>query len=152
MSKRWQLGQAIVIAAGVHRNQYDKGGMPYILHPLHIMNQLLFDIELATIGVLHDVVEDSNGLVTIATLQNKGFNDRVCAAVKLLTHKKADLYSTYILGMRWNYDVIRVKKKDLEHNSIMTRLSKITVNDMERIDKYNSAYRVLSDAENKFIK
>ena len=55
MDKHKQLSEAIVLATIAHRNQVDKGGNPYILHPLHIMNQLLFDTQLATIAVLHKV-------------------------------------------------------------------------------------------------
>ena len=56
MNKQEQLTKAINIAAVSHYGQFDRGGKPYILHPLHLMNQTLFDIQLATIAVLHDAI------------------------------------------------------------------------------------------------
>jgi len=44
MNKYEQLAEAIKIATNAHAGQFDKGGKPYILHPLHLMNQTLFDI------------------------------------------------------------------------------------------------------------
>ena len=58
-----QLALGIEVAVLAHKGQYDKAGKPYILHPLHLMNQLMFDKQLATIAVLHDVVEDSSLLL-----------------------------------------------------------------------------------------
>ena len=91
------LGLAIEIAVAAHKGQVDKGGFPYILHPLHLMNQLMFDLELATIAVLHDVVEDSKW--SLEALKAQGFSARVIAALGLLTHHKGDSYSEYIAKM-----------------------------------------------------
>jgi len=69
-----QLANAISIATNAHHGQYDRGRKPYILHPLYLMSQCLFDLELATIAVLHDVVEDSeitlenHMMITLPTL------------------------------------------------------------------------------------
>ena len=52
------LARAIEIAASAHRNQVDKGGKPYILHPIRVMMSLNSEDE-KIVGVLHDVVEDS---------------------------------------------------------------------------------------------
>ena len=70
------LGRAIEVATQAHAGQFDKGGKPYILHPLHLMNQLMFDIELAQIAVMHDVVEDSD-YYTLDILEKIGFSKRV---------------------------------------------------------------------------
>ncbi len=145
-----QLAKAIKLAAIVHQDQFDKGGKPYILHPLHLMQQLLFDIELATIAVLHDVVEDSNGSITIQALENQWFSKRVCSAIELLTHKKGESYYDYIGGICTNIDAIRVKRKDLEHNSDITRLKGIRPKDIERIEKYHSAFLRLGRARDNF--
>jgi (p)ppGpp synthase/HD superfamily hydrolase len=52
------LNKAIEIAARAHAGQVDKGGLPYILHPLRIM--LTRENEMERIcAVLHDVIEDS---------------------------------------------------------------------------------------------
>lgn len=147
------LARAVNIASEVHLNQFDKGGKPYILHPLHLMQQLLFDTELAVIAVLHDVIEDSNGVWTIERLRQEGFSERVLDALILLTHDSADDYLTvYIPAICTNFDAIRVKRKDLEHNSSVTRLKGLREKDFKRLEKYCIAFKMLGDAKKKFIK
>ncbi len=143
-----QLSLAIHIASDVHLDQFDKGGNPYILHPLHLMQQLLFDKELAAIAVLHDVIEDSAGAITIGFLRSEGFSERVLAALELLTHNEGQNYlESYIPSICTNYDAIRVKRKDLEHNSNITRLKGVRPKDLERIDKYHRAFILLGEAK-----
>ena len=146
--KKTMLGEAIVIATHAHAEQMDKGGMPYILHPLHLMNQLMFDTELATIAVLHDVVEDSK--VTFKDLEEYGFSFRIINALRLLTHSNADSYSVYIEKIASNYDAIRVKRKDLEHNSDITRLKGVTQKDLDRMAKYHRAFTFLGESRKQF--
>lgn len=53
--------KAMVIAYNAHINQFDKGGIPYIYHPIHLAEQM--DTEIACIvALLHDVVEDTSRL------------------------------------------------------------------------------------------
>jgi len=148
MNKQNQLSKAILIAAQAHDGQYDKRGKPYILHPLHLMSQLMFDIQLATIAVLHDVVEDSE--VTITDLYGYGFSYRVLYAVELLTHTSNESYNEYIEKIAGNYDAIRVKRKDLEHNSDITRLKGVTDKDLKRMEKYHKAFTDLGKAKLDF--
>ena len=49
------LEKAIKIALEAHIGQVDKGGNPYILHPLRVMLSLNSEEE-RIVGVLHDVV------------------------------------------------------------------------------------------------
>jgi (p)ppGpp synthase/HD superfamily hydrolase len=149
MNEQEQLSHAIHIASTAHLNQYDKGGKPYILHPIHLMTQLLFDVQLATIAVLHDVVEDSD--ITIEKLSGIGFSKRVINALELLTHKKEVPYEQYIEKICTNYDAVRVKRKDLEHNSDITRLVGIKERDIRRIEKYHRAFIRLSEAKEQFL-
>ena len=57
------LGLAIKIAVNVHEGQTDKGGNPYILHPLRVMMSVESESE-KIVAILHDVVEDSDGRST----------------------------------------------------------------------------------------
>ena len=145
MDQQKQLAAAIQIAVNAHAAQFDKGGKPYILHPLHLMNQLLFDPELAAIAVLHDVVEDSD--ITFESLKQTGMGDRVIAALRLLTHKPEQSYDDYVQQICTNYDAIRVKRKDLEHNSDITRLRGIEQKDLIRMQKYHKAFIQLTEAK-----
>ena len=149
MSQEKMLGEAIHIATVAHHGQYDKSGKPYILHPLHLMHQLMFDLELAQIAVLHDTIEDSR-FITASYLQAKGFTTRVIEGVTLLTHKE-EPYDVYIEGMCNNYDCIRVKRKDLGHNSDITRLKGITEKDLARMAKYHRAFTRLGEAKRAFV-
>ena len=151
LTKQEQLGLAIAIAVDAHDGQYDKGGFPYILHPLHLMHKVMYDLQLATIAVLHDVIEDSNGRFTIEKLRDLGFSERVLTALDLLTHKKGVPYEDYIEGIASNFDAMRVKRKDLEHNSDITRLKGITNKDHQRVQKYHKAFMRLSVAKLDFM-
>lgn len=147
MNKQEQLAKAIVIAVNAHDGQFDKGNKPYILHPLHLMNQLMFDIQLATIAVLHSVIKASD--ITLDDLYEVGFSYRVLNALKLLNHNN-ESYSEYIEKIAGNYDTIRVKRKDLEHNSDITRLKGISAKDLVRIEKYHKAFTYLGEAKQSF--
>lgn len=137
------LAQAIRIAAQAHVDQVDKSGKAYILHPLHLMNQLMYDEELAIIAVLHDVVEDSSW--TLKQLSSI-FSERVIEALGCLTHYKHDTYEEYIAIICTNQDAITVKRKDLEHNSCITRLKGVRPKDLARIEKYHRAFLKLGAA------
>jgi (p)ppGpp synthase/HD superfamily hydrolase len=149
MKKYEQLELAIRIATKAHKGQFDKGGKPYILHPLHLMHQLMYDPVLATIAVLHDVIEDSD--TALQGLKVLGFSPRVLEALDLLTHKKGVSYSMYIAGVSTSLDAIKVKRKDLEHNSDITRLKGVTKKDLERIEKYHRAFLFLGEGRMKFV-
>jgi len=147
-----QLAYAITLAAETHLEQFDKGGSPYILHPLHLMNQLLFDKELAIIAVLHDIVEDSDGKITIKVLGLMGYSSRITDAILLLTHDNRDTYDQYInrICNSKNLDAILVKRKDLEHNSDITRMKnkfELEDEDVKRLIKYHKAFVRLTIAK-----
>jgi len=154
MNKEDELGMAIRIAVEEHHGQCSKDGLPYILHPLLLMFQLMYDLQLATIAVLHDVVEDSKGRVTIDVLIEMGFSARVVSAVKLLTHDPKDDYlKVYIPLICSNYDAIRVKRKDIEHNGLLTRMrnkKELSSKDLNRIEKYFKAFIILGEARDIF--
>ena len=65
------LEKAIKIAVEAHTGQVDKGGNPYILHPLRVMLSRNTEEE-RIVGVLHDVVEDCEGWKWLR-LQDEGF-------------------------------------------------------------------------------
>ncbi len=68
----------------------------------------------------------------------------------LLTHQKNVPYEEYIDNMCDNYDAIRIKRKDLEHNSDITRLKGVTEKDLARMEKYHKAFIKLGEARAKF--
>lgn len=140
-----QLSKAIFIASREHEQVFDRGGNPYVLHPLRIMMRLRTqDFELMCISVLHDVFEDSKN-ITLDDLHKQGFSERVINALRLLTHHEDDTYDVYIEKISKNKDAIIVKLEDLRDNSDITRLKGIRDKDIERIKKYHTCYLFLKD-------
>lgn len=139
LSPAQELALAIKIAAEGHLNQKDKGGNPYILHPLKVMHYLKTDdFQLMAIAALHDVVEDTD--VTAADLVLLGFSNRVTAAVVLLTKTPNQTPEEYFNRLAKNYDAVRVKLADLRHNSDVRRLKGLTDKDLLRVRKYHDMY------------
>ncbi len=62
--------------------QVDKGGKPYIGHPLRVMNAVE-TVEEKIVGVLHDAVEDSD--LTLEDLRVAGFSDVIVEAIDAIT-------------------------------------------------------------------
>ena len=78
------LNMALVFAATKHSGQFDRGGHPYILHPLKVFYYLKSDDEeLQCIALLHDVVEDCG--VTFQELLDMGFTKRIVDGIRGLT-------------------------------------------------------------------
>lgn len=143
------LSKAIRIASEAHEKVLDKGGSPYILHPLRLMFRLRTDDpELMCVAVLHDVVEDSEW--TIDSLRHEGFTERTLTALSLLTHDDGSPYDQYIDEIATNLDAIMVKMEDLRDNSDITRLKGVTEKDLKRTEKYHKSFMRLKEAKKEF--
>lgn len=136
------LAKAIRIASIAHENQMDKGGNPYILHPLWVMDRVRhLGHEYMIVGVLHDVLEDSDW--TLNDLHKEGFPVSITNALVLLTKTDEIEYDEYINRIYFNDLAREVKLRDLEHNSKITRLKDVRKKDFDRIKKYQLAYKYL---------
>lgn len=139
MKKGEMLDKMLVIATNAHHGQFDKGGRPYILHPLRVMSYLKEDDEeLQCIALGHDVIEDTS--VTYKDLQEAGMSDRVINGIRSLTKQPGQTYDEYKEGVFANVDAMRVKLCDLRHNTDIRRLKGVTEKDIERLAKYNRFY------------
>lgn len=138
------LGRAIEIAVTAHAGQVDKGGRPYILHPLWVMDKVrhLGD-DYMIVAVLHDVIEDSHW--NSGMLKNEGFSHDIVGALMLLTHEPGESYDEYIKHIAFNPIAKAVKLRDLEHNTQITRLKGLRKKDFDRLEKYHRAYTYLLD-------
>ena len=83
------LEQAISIASLAHAGQLDKGGEPYILHPLRVMMKLK-DEKQRIVAVLHDVIEDTG--MTDQDLLDYGLGHELVNHVLTLTRRKNENY------------------------------------------------------------
>lgn len=139
MKKGELLGKVIVLATTAHAGQFDRGGNPYILHPMKVMHYLKSnDEELQCIALLHDVIEDTK--VTWQDLRDIGCTDRVIAGVEALTKLPGQSYEEYKERVFANVDAMRVKSCDLRHNTDIRRLKGISQKDIDRMAKYQTFY------------
>lgn len=139
------LCAAIRLAAAVHADQQDKGFQPYILHPVRLMMQCQTDDE-RIVAVLHDVVEDSGGAVTLATI-NDLFGPGIRGAIDAMTRRDGEGYEHFIGRCAKNRLARIVKKRDLIDNMDLTRLHTITDADRNRREKYAAALAYLRAVE-----
>ena len=139
MRKGEMLDKMLHIAVNAHHGQFDKGGNPYILHPLKVMHYLKSDDEeLMCMALGHDVIEDTD--VTYQDLRDAGISERVIKGLKALTKQRGQTYEEYKSGVFGNIDAMRVKMADLRHNTDIRRLKGVTEKDIARIAKYQTFY------------
>jgi (p)ppGpp synthase/HD superfamily hydrolase len=142
------LDKAIRIAAQAFEGKYDKGGSPYILHCLNVMNAVKeYGEDYMIVGVLHDLLEDTDW--TPEMLREEGFSHYdIVIPLMLLTHYDEDeTYEDYIKRIRnSNHKMsIRIKMADLRHNSDIHRMKGLREKDFARLEKYHKAYAYLRD-------
>ncbi len=141
------LTTAIKIASTAFEKDYDKGGVPYIMHLLYVMHKVKHLGETAMIcGILHDLIEDKESLgYNYEYLRNQGFSEEVILILQLLTHREATPYMDYIKALSVHPIAKAIKLADLEHNSKVSRLKGLRKKDMDRLEKYCIAYQYLKD-------
>lgn len=144
MPKGELLSRMLVFATQWHQDQFDKSGMPYILHPLTVMNMLQTeDEELQCIALGHDLVEDCK--VTYQDLSDQGFTKRIIEGIKAMTKIPGETKDEYKSKVKSNPDAVKVKMCDLRHNSDITRLKDLTTKSIERTIFYHQFYTELKD-------
>lgn len=137
--------KALEIAKEAHKDQFDKGGNPYIWHPMYVAEQMKDEVR-TIVALLHDVVEDNEKW----TLEDLAFfGEEVVEALALLTRDKSVPYSEYIKRLSVNPIARDVKMGDLEHNSDLTRLKVIRVKDWKRAEKYKRSMAFLKGVEER---
>lgn len=137
------LNKAIEIAAKAHAGQSDKGGNPYILHPLRVMMNCESEIE-KICAVLHDVIEDAE--ITFDTLKSEGFSEDILNALHCLTKQNGESYDDFISRILTNEIACKVKLADLLDNMNLSRIKNPNEKDKERNKKYQLAAERISDA------
>lgn len=142
-----KLALAIAITSEAFKDTLDKGGHPYILHCIRVMMNTEGDECTKCAAIMHDLVEDTNENspinYTFDYLESLGFSDKTIGLLKLLTHNRETPYMEYIKNLSISPDAKRIKQKDLEDNSNITRLKGVREKDFERLKKYSIAYLYL---------
>lgn len=130
---------ALEIAVKAHKGQVDKNGVAYILHPIAVASKL-DTLELKTIAILHDTIEDT--YVTAEYLLDQGIPKNIVEVVQLLTKPKDEDYESYLRRVKENPLAKQVKLSDLAHNTSPERASGL--NDARR-KKYELAKKILME-------
>ena len=139
MKKGEMLGTMLVIVTNAHSGQFDRGGAPYILHPLKVMHYLKSDDEeLMCMALGHDVIEDT--ATTYRDLREAGISERVIDGIRALTKVPGVTYEEYKESVFASEDAMRVKLADLRHNTDIRRLKGVTEKDIARMAKYHLFY------------
>lgn len=153
---RSEIDKCYQIMKRAHYGQKDKAGTELYIHPMTVadnvyrffMNYLSEDEYIISIccAYLHDVLEDCK-YYTQEKLLNEGVPFEIVSRVQILTRGKGESYMNFI--RRCNDDKITriVKMSDLYHNMDLTRLDKITDEDLQRVKKYHKAYKYLSNGK-----
>jgi len=134
------LARAIALAAQYHEGQTDKGGRPYVFHPLRLMLKALTEPEQIA-AVLHDTIEDTD--LTLDDLRKEGFSDEIVEAIDRLSRREDETYHEFILRIKENRLAARVKILDLQDNMDLTRIKKPSEKDQKRLLKYSQALDTL---------
>ena len=138
MNKEEKLAKAIAFAAEKHANQKRKDGTPYIFHPLtvaELLNRYGYDIDYQVVGVLHDVLEDTDA----TDEEVRAFGEDIYKAVKLVTRPKGADEAEYVKNILANRMAAAVKNADKIHNMcdiVTTNNKNAIVNYAEKAEKY----------------
>ena len=137
-----KVKRAALIAYNAHKDQSDKGGYPYIMHPIHIAEQMETEDETIA-ALLHDVIEDTD--IGFDYLKKEGFSDTVINCLKILTKDPNEDYMDYIRKIKKTGGIaLKIKKADMAHNMIAERISKKIQSDESRMEKYRAAFDILN--------
>lgn len=140
--------KAMRIAYDAHHGQVDKAGMPYILHPVHLAEQMEDEVSCCA-ALLHDVAEDTP--ITLDQLALE-FPPEVMAVLRLLTHREDVPYFDYVRAIRANPIAVKIKLADIAHNSDQSRIPRETMSEqtLEYFrNKYAKASAILTQADGK---
>jgi len=130
---------AFGLASKAHEGQVDKGGNPYIEHPLAV-ERLVSKPKEGVVALLHDVVEDTD--VTLEDLAP--FGRQVVKAVDAITQRAGESRDGYLTRVEANPIARIVKIADLTHNSDLSRIPHPTQRDFNRVKKYQEEIALLS--------
>lgn len=137
------VNDAVVLATAAHEGQLDKGGRPYITHPLRVMD----NVEGAytrMAAVLHDVIEDT--LVGADDLRTAGVPERVVVAVIALSKEPGEPLESSMARAAADSIALVVKRADIADNRSEARLGQLDAQTQVRLRiKYARSVELLED-------
>lgn len=112
------IQKADALAVLAHDGQFRRDGRPYITHPravAKIVQRWTSDPVVIAAALLHDSIEDSDGLVTKERIALE-VSTEVSEVVALMTHSKSEPYMDYVRRLAPHPKARLVKRADLTHN------------------------------------
>lgn len=137
-----KIDDVLKFAYEKHKGQFDKAGVPYILHPLHVALQMETEDE-KIVALLHDTLEDTDA--TIEDFKGLGLSEEIISSIKLLTRSKDMPYMEYIKIISTDKLAKKVKLKDLEHNLDDSRFKGDKNKTESLMKRYKKAYEFLKE-------
>ena len=134
------VNKAYELAKKLHEGQFDKGGNPYIFHPMKVAEMLETEEE-KCVGYLHDTIEDCN--IDSDYLLKEGFTKEIVDAVVVLSKIEGESLNKYKKRVKANPLARKVKLADLKHNSDITRTENPTEKDYKRLERYKEFIKFL---------
>lgn len=125
-----EVKKSFDLASEIHKNQFRQSGEPYIIHPLHVANNLLkmeiYDPDSISAALLHDTIEDAEDDFSkedIAKIINPEVAELVDGVTKMRrmnfsTRNDQNLANTrkIINGLTKDVRIILIKLADRIHN------------------------------------
>ena len=124
-----------------HFSDTDKGGQPYIVHPVYIALQLQDEKE-KIVALLHDTVEDKRLNLDII---EREFGEEIAEAVDAISRREGEKYFDYIERVKQNTLAKKVKIEDLKHNSDISRIPDAQPEDFSLLKRYEKALKILQE-------
>lgn len=137
-------GLAIQIVKQSFKDKKDKGGNDYIEHLFRVAEPFEKDEDSYVVALLHDLIEDcpewnKESLSCV-------FNWWIVNIIQLLTKDEKEDYFVYIDKIKEHDLARRIKIQDLKDNMDVSRLNDLTDKDIERLKKYQKAYKILKNS------
>ena len=144
-----RLEQAITLAVAYHEGQLDKAGVPYIFHPLRVMERVRQRIsnftgtpeqyDLLIAAVLHDAVEDTP--LTLDEVR-QSFGDNVAEIVDRVTRRwignmRKEYYADLI--QRASEDPRSALLKDCDLDDNLDRIEQLPLHEQDIRKRYSRA-------------
>jgi hypothetical protein len=117
------MNLALIILGSALYGAKQWSGDDYAEHPIIVGMTKTRSTVKQIIGILHDVVEDSDW--TLDDMRTVGFSERIVRGVEAVTKRDGEQYLEFIERCSLNSDGIDVKINDLEHNSTHTRNNRL---------------------------
>ena len=137
-----KVRKAALLAYKVHASELDKGGYPYIMHPIHLAEQMDTEEEVI-VALLHDVLESDRSQITAECIELLGVSKEVIESIHIITRNPEDSYFDYIEKIKNNRLARKVKLADIRHNLQVERLRSKEFS-QGLVERYQKAIEILS--------